>query len=117
MKVKIFEKNEIEAVRSNPSEFKKWHLLHGSRMMPVSLLFSSSVCPVAPGTGAAASAPVSAAGRASAVCWVPRRRLAVWRRTICSPPARQEGGPVGPREGAALPPDSAVMQVRKYWKQ
>ena len=74
---------------------------------------STSACRVAPETGVAASAPVSAAGRASAACSAPRKRLTAWRRTTCSPPARQEGDPVDLREDAALLQDSAVMQVRK----
>lgn len=74
--------------------------------------FSSSACLVAPETGATASAPVSAAGRASAACWAPQKQLTVWRRTTCSPPASQEGDPVDLRADAALLQGSAVMQVR-----
>ena len=67
---------------------------------------------MAPGTGAAASAPVSAAGRASAACWAPRKQLTAWRRTTCSPPARQEGDPADLRVDTALLQDSAVTQVQ-----
>ncbi len=65
-----------------------------------------------PETGAAALAPVSAAGRASAVCWAPQKQLTVWRRTTCSPPARREGDPADLRGDAALPQDSAVTRVQ-----
>lgn len=76
-----------------------------------SIQFSFSACLVAPETEGAALAPVSAVGRASAVCWAPQKRLTVWRRTTCSPPARQEGDPVDLREDDALRQDSAAMQV------
>lgn len=69
---------------------------------------------MAPGTEAAALAPASAAGRASAVCSAPQKQLTVWRRTICSPPARPEGDPVDLKEDDVRHLDSAVMQVRKY---
>nr|XP_033474629.1 oxytocin-neurophysin 1 isoform X1 [Epinephelus lanceolatus] len=74
------------------------------------MLLCASACPVALETGAAASAPASAAGRASAACWAPRKQLTAWRRTTCSPPARPEGDLVDLREDAALLQDSAVMQ-------
>ncbi|XP_029961339.1 neural Wiskott-Aldrich syndrome protein-like isoform X1 [Salarias fasciatus] len=70
----------------------------------------ASACPVALATGAAASAPASAAGRVWAACWAPQKPLTVWKRTTCSPPARQEGDPAAPRGDAALPRDSAAMQ-------
>jgi len=76
------------------------------------LNFSSSACRVAPETGAAASAPASAAGRASAACWAPRKQVAVWRRTTCSPPARPQGNPVDQREDAAPHQASAVTRVQ-----
>lgn len=69
---------------------------------------------MAPETEATALAPASAAGRASAAYWAPQKRLTVWRRTICSPPARLEGDPVDLKEDDARHQDSAVMQVRKY---
>lgn len=70
---------------------------------------------MAPETGADASAPGSAAARASAACWAPQKQLAVWRRTTSSPPAKQEGDPADLREDAVLLQDSAAMQVRKSW--
>lgn len=77
-----------------------------------SLVSSFSACRVVPETEAAASAPVSAVGRAWAACWAPQRQLTVWRRTTCSPPARQEGDPVDLREDAVLLQDSVVTQVQ-----
>lgn len=73
--------------------------------------FLCSACLVALANGAAASAPASAAGRASAACWAPQNQLSAWRRTTCSPRVRQEGGPVDRREDAVLLPDSAVTPV------
>lgn len=78
----------------------------------------SSACRVAPGTGAAALAPISAVGRGWAATWARQRQLAAWRRTTCPPPARLEEECVALRE-AVLHPESAVTQVRQLvskWK-
>lgn len=64
-------------------------------------------------TGADASAPASAAERASAALWAPLSQHAAWKRTICSPPVRPEVDPVVQREDAALLQDFAAMQVRE----
>lgn len=74
--------------------------------------FISSACRVAPGTGAAALAQVSAVGRGWAAMWAPPRQLVVWRRTTCPPPVRLEEECVALRE-AVLHPGSAVTQVRQ----
>lgn len=73
---------------------------------------SCSACRVAPKTRAAALAPISAVGRVWAVCWVPLKQLTVWKRTTCSPPARQEGDPVDLREDIVPHQESAVTQVK-----
>lgn len=65
-------------------------------------------------TEVAALAPVSVVGMVSAACWAPQKLPTVWRRTTCSPPARQEGELVDLREDAVPLQDSAVMQVRKH---
>lgn len=79
------------------------------------ILPSCSACLVAPETRAAASAPVFAVGRAWAACWVPPKRLTVWRRTTCLPLARQEGDHVDLKEDAVQLQDSAATPVKSLF--